>query len=308
MTDVVLVGHEVARVRLHRIADALRALGLSVEASCRPASGRLARLLRACSVPWTVRAKALVVVDPDLYWPAVLWRRRHGGAVVADVAESHGPLALRGARRANLIAVADAHLPPFGGPRLVVRDLPSCGPLPEPDVVDRPLRAVSVADRPRLAGLRTAVEAVLAVPDWELDVAGPLAPEEMEWADRRVDGCTRVRLHPRLAPGAAWSLARGAAVGLALDRQDADAYRSHGLAVVAAVGSAAEVTATLCRYADEPQLLTAHRDAARAWASERLLEPSPYADLARALRRLLDQPAPAKGVGDVPPTTLTESR
>src|SRR3712207_7169055 len=53
MTDVVLVGHEVAHVRLDRIADALRALGLSVEASWRPASGRLARLLRACSVPWT---------------------------------------------------------------------------------------------------------------------------------------------------------------------------------------------------------------------------------------------------------------
>lgn len=254
---VVSSAHHVADARLSRIADALERQGATVtvcavgepqkargfspswSAHVSP-RGRMAnRLGRAMRSGLGPPADVLVVLDLDLVLPALVWRRRTGGAVVADVHEdyravlrdrawSRGPLrlllealvraAIWGAARADLTVVADDHVPPLHARnRLVVRNLPAAGEIPPAGQWTWPPRAVYVGDIRRSRGLHAMVGAVLAVPPWELDLIGPVATADRRWLDGRVASAGgRIRRHGRLPLEQAWQAVEGAAAGLLL--------------------------------------------------------------------------------------------
>jgi glycosyltransferase involved in cell wall biosynthesis len=334
--DVSLVasGHDVADARLHRLVTALTDAGLSVEVvglgdastappsativSTHPRAGMSFRLRDAVVAPWRAKGRVLLVVDPDTVPSA--WLRRLGGRrVVVDVHEDYaallsdrawahgvmGAVAKAGvgistalARRADLTVVADAHVPPGAAAhRLVLRNLPYGGYLPEPGPPDDEPRAIHVGDLRRSRGLFDMVEAIAVAPGWTLDLVGPVASADQVELDARLaqpDVAGRVRLHGRRPPREAWAVACGAWVGLSL-LQDTPAFRDGiptklyeflhcGLAVVVSplprqaalveesgagvvVADTTAAAAALRAYAAEPDLLERHRAAARARAS-----------------------------------------
>jgi hypothetical protein len=86
------------------------------------------------------------------------------------------------ARHADVTVVADGHLPPRQARRrVVVRNLPDLSALPAPGPRDARPRALYVGDVRRSRGLQTMLEAVEAVPEWTLDVVGPVAADDAGW-------------------------------------------------------------------------------------------------------------------------------
>lgn len=247
-------GHDVADARLHRIVAALgrqdlriglHGLGSSSVAPdvahliCRPRRRLARRALAAASLP-AVRpaARLLVVLDPELVLPVLVWRGLRRGRVVVDVHEDYVALLrdrewARGLRRfvaaglarsatamagwADLTVVADEHVPPpRARRRMVVRNLPPSVDLPAAGRRDATPRALYVGDIRTSRGLRRMVDAILAVPPWRLDLVGPVAASDQAWLTAALQrpGGERVRLHGRLPPAASWEFARGAWVGL----------------------------------------------------------------------------------------------
>jgi glycosyltransferase involved in cell wall biosynthesis len=288
------------------------------------------------------RARLLLVVDPELVPMALLWRRGTGGPVVADVHEDYGALlhdrswargirwplasalvgaATRATARADLTVVADEHLAPRRArARLVVRNQPRWDELPEPSPPGEVPRALYVGDLRRSRGLHTMVEAVLPVPDWHLDLVGPVSDADREWVRGRIEeeGATqRVRLHGRLPPQEAWALAQDAWVGLAL-LADTPAFREamptkireylgSGLPVLVSdlprmaalvretgagvvTPSAAAAAETLRTWREDPAKWESRRAAALRWRAEHLRRCSPFDDLADAVAGLLKEP------------------
>ncbi|MCX9190267.1 glycosyl transferase [Carbonactinospora thermoautotrophica] len=353
--SIISSAHDLADARLHREAAALRRAGLSVEviglgdpaggpAGCRVVSlggraGKAARLRRAAALPFRARGRVLLALDPDVVLTASLarlvWRRK----LVADVhedysallhdrawARSYVKLAAQGlvrvatavTRRADLTVVADDHVPPRKARRrLVVRNLPDPGYLPKPTEPDPIPRAIYVGDVRRSRGLQAMIQAVEAAEPWELDVVGPVHPDDQAWlAQWRASSpaARRVRIHGRLAPAKAWSLAAGAWVGLAL-LEDTPAFRAaiptklyeylgSGLAVLATplprmaeivrssgagavVAGPEEASGTLQRWSERPEDFLAARKAALRWAEQNLAGESPYDQLAREIRDLV---------------------
>jgi glycosyltransferase involved in cell wall biosynthesis len=381
---VVSSGHDVADARLHREVAAALAAGLSVEvhglgsaadgppgavvhARPRP-RGIPARLLLALAQPWRARGAVLLTLDPDVVpaaWLAARLRRRR---LVVDVHEDYtallrdrtwasGPAGrvaaaavravLVAARRADLVVVADDHVPPAAGSlpaqrRLVVRNSPWPGHLPGPadsvaaGAVDAgggaELRAVYIGDVRTSRGLRTMLDGVQAAPGWSLDVVGPVAAADQAHVDHWLatsPAAGRVRFHGRLPPARAWQVAAGARVGLCM-LEDTPAFRdavpsklyeylAAGLAVVstdlprcaaivadsgggAVVHDAAGLSATLCRWAEQPDELERIRRDALVWARRTFAGRSPYDELAEQVRLL------ARGRGGSPATqTATRS-
>lgn len=258
MFDVLVAstGHDVADARLHRLCHALVEAGMTVaitglgdraaaprhaQVAVLPTAGRLRRLLRACVAPWRATGGVLVVIDPELVLPGMLWRLlRSDRRLVVDVHEDYRALladrpwasgmrrgfaalgvrvAMRAAARADLTVVADDHVPPVAArARLVVRNLPRTDELPPASEPDATPRAIYIGDVRRSRGLQRMVDAVLAAPPWELDVVGPIAGVDRAWLERRLagNGGQRIRLHGRLPPTQAWPLAEGAWAGLML--------------------------------------------------------------------------------------------
>jgi glycosyltransferase involved in cell wall biosynthesis len=352
--DVSLVtsGHDVADARLHRLVAALTDSGLSVQVvglgdastappsathvSTHPRGGMAARLRDALVAPWRAQGQVVIVIDPDTV-PSAWLRRLTGRRLVVDVHEdyaallkdrawAHGAMGAMAkaavgvstalARRADLTVVADSHVPPRDAAhRLVLRNLPYGGYLPEPGPLDDHSRAVHVGDLRRSRGLFDMVEAVAAAPGWTLDLVGPVAADDQAELDERLaqpDVAGRVRLHGRRPPREAWAVADGAWVGLSL-LQDTPAFRDGipsklyeflqcGLAVVVSplprqaalveesgagvvVDDATAAAATLRAYAAEPDLLERHRGAARAWSSGD--EPDAYREFAAGVLALV---------------------
>lgn len=255
-------GHDVADARLHRLAAVLVEQGLRVEVHglgevvdgppgvdvhARPRSGLVRRALRALLLPWEAHGRVVIVLDPELVFPALVrraaaHRRRSAGQVlVADVHEDYEKVladrawatGIRGnaarlvaasatwaATRADLTLVADDHLPPrWPQARLVVRNIPLAEMLPQPSGLDPQPRALYVGDVRRSRGLHTMLAVMEACPDWSLDVVGPVATADKLWlaAWRRTSPArTRVTFHGRRPPREAWKLASGAWVGLCL--------------------------------------------------------------------------------------------
>lgn len=352
--SVVSTAHDVADARLHRHCAAFVRAGLRVEVIGRgrpadgppdvtvttlPRRGKFGRARDAATLPFRARGRALLTLDPDLVPGATLRRRTRGGVLVVDVHEDYlalladrawarGPAGLaarlvaRGAtaltRRADLAVVADEHVPPrTARHRLVVRNLPDPGYLPPPGEPDAEPRAVYIGDVRRSRGLQAMVAAVAAAPPWKLDIIGPVAAADADWLDgwlASAPEADRVRVHGRLAPAAAWALARGAWAGLAL-LEDTPAFRAAvptklyeylgcGFAVLATplprmadlvaesgagrvVGDPEAASATLRGWFAAPGELAKHRAAAVDWAERHLAGASPYDQLAREVRSLV---------------------
>lgn len=359
--SIVTSGHDVADARLHREVRALVAAGLDVEVLglgdpatapagarivTRPRTSMAARALRALVWPWRARGQVLLLLDPDTVPSALLWRRLRRRAVVADVHEDYvallrdrswvpdrwRPLLARLAAwcvalagRADLTVVADDHVPPAEPrcrTRLVVKNLPDLGLLPEPrPAAQTSARAVYVGDLRRSRGLDAMVEAVAAAPGWRLDLVGPASPGEQARLTalvRDLAVADRVTVHGRMPPQQAWQVAADADVGLAL-LEDTPAFRDAvptkvyeylacGLAVLATplprvralldesqggavVAGAAQAASVLREWSGDGvgQLVDARREA-RRWAGEHLYSPTPAEDLALAVRDLARRP------------------
>ncbi len=352
--SVVSSGHDVADARLHREVAAARAAGLTVEVlglgdapdgpsgadvRTRPRpTGIAARLGLALAQPWRARGRVLLTLDPDVVPAALLAARLRRRRVVVDVHEDYlalledrswarggaGRLARAGvravlaaARRADLVVVADEHVPPVTArARLVVRNAPTGAYLPPPGPPDRQPRALYIGDVRTSRGLRTMLAALEDAPGWTLDVVGPVAAADEAWLDRwrsASPAAARAVFHGRRPPAQAWQLARGAWVGLSM-LEDTPAFRdavpsklyeylAAGLAVATTplpraarivtesgagvvVPDAAALSATLRGWAARPEALEPVRAAAVRWAGEALAGASAYDELAVRLREL----------------------
>ena len=311
---VLTSGHDVADARLHRHVAALRRAGLSVEVRglgaaaggpdgaevhVRTRPGLAGRAALDVLLPLTARGTVLLTLDPDLALAAVPLARLRRRGIVADVHEDYlallddrswagGPLgaiaravarlATRVVGRADLTAVADEHVPPpRARRRMVVRnrpDLSMTSPAGEPDAVPR---AIYIGDVRASRGLWTMVDAVVALPDWRLDIVGPIAVADRERAAAVLDAAgagDRVRFHGRLAPADAWTFARGAWVGLAV-LQDTPAFRealptkvesTEAGVVLAGPDPSGELRELLSGWAADPTGLEPLRRSARAAA------------------------------------------
>lgn len=354
--SIVTSGHDIADARLHRVCAALQRGGLRVEVlalgdpagappraevTTRSRGSVASRPILALRYAARARGAVLLALDPDSLLACLLVGRLRGRRVVADVHEDYAALlrdrawargwrgraaamvaraATAAAGRADLVVVADEHVPPHDAPaRLVLRNLPDLRMLPEPSGRGARPRALYVGDVRASRGLWAMLEAVEGAPEWELDLVGPVAPgDEGRLADELAARGLgqRVRLHGRQAPRTAWQLAEGAWCGLAL-LEDTPAFRDAlpsklyeylgcGLAVVvsdlprqAALVSEARAGAVvptgagagpgaaqvLSRWLDDPDELDRARAAARDWRATQL-DDDPYAVLSRRVAAL----------------------
>ncbi|WP_062070176.1 glycosyltransferase [Demequina sediminicola] len=276
--SIVTSGHDIADARLHRHVAALREQGFTVEvlalghAEDAP-HGVVRAVTRARPSLWKRVALAreyarqaigdvLISLDPESAFMCRSVARKSGKRFVADVHEDYvavlsdrtwskgvarwggsllARLGNRAAANADLTVVADIHLMTEVPDRVVVRNVPN---LPAPATRDPQPRAVYVGDLRRSRGLFDMLDVVEQCPHWELDLVGPVAPQDAPLAHERVaalDG--RVRIHGRMRPDASWALADGAWVGFSL-LHDTPAFRdaapskiyeylAHGIPVVA---------------------------------------------------------------------------
>jgi glycosyltransferase involved in cell wall biosynthesis len=354
--SVVSGGHDVADARLHRLVNALVRRGLSVEVvglgdpagappgvasvSTHPRAGLPRRLRDALTLPWTVRGRVLLVIAPEMVPSASLARLVRRRRLAVDVYEDYAKLAhdrpLGPARRAAAVAVvrmstaltsraditsvADAHVPPRSARRrMVVRNLPDLTTLPAPTDPEPAPRAVYIGDVRRSRGLVTMLTALEQAPQWTLDVVGPVAAADQEWLNGWLatsSAASRLRLHGRLPPAAAWQIARGAWVGLSL-LDDTPAFREavpsklyeyaavglpslatplprvvellHESGAGIVVADAAATAATMRELATEPERLDALRRRALDWAASLTAGGSPYDEWAAEVARLVGE-------------------
>lgn len=320
--------------------DAVERLDLveRVELVARPPAGALGRAVRAVVLPFLGSHDVLLVVDPDLVPAAWLATRLRRSALVVDVHEDYDAVArdrpwARGvvgalarvvvrfvlalAARAELTTVADEHVPPLDARRrLVVRNRPVLGTLPDAGEPGPTPRAVYIGDLRPSRGLHTMIEAVAGTDDWELDLVGAVAEVDLDAlrASLRERGIAdRVRLHGRLPPDEAWRVARGAWVGLCLLESTPAyvaamptkvlEYLAVGLPVLATplprvrsllddagagccVGGVHEAVSTLRDWSTHPDRVVLLRSRARAWADHHLAGPSPFDEMAAAILSL----------------------
>jgi glycosyltransferase involved in cell wall biosynthesis len=352
--SIVSSGHDVADARLHREVAAAVAAGLRVEVlglgsasdgpagaavSARPRPrGVASRLALALAQPWRARGRVLLTLDPDVVPAALLAARLRRRRLVVDLHEDYAALSrdrawarglagrvtragvrgvLAAARHADLVVVADEHVPPRTAPaRLVVPNAPAGAYLPEPCDPGPVPRAVYIGDVRRSRGLPVMLAAVEAAPGWELDVVGPVAAADQGWLDSWIatsPAASRVRFHGRRPPEQAWALARGAWVGLSL-LDDTPAFRdavpsklyeylAAGLAVATTplpraaaivtesaagvvVRDADALSATLRGWAERPESLLPLRSSAGTWARAAFAGASGYDVLAQRLSAL----------------------
>lgn len=260
-------GHDVADARLHRLAAAARRVGLTVEVlglgsaqdappaehvTATPRGSFATRAVLATRYAAAARGRVLVALDPDSLLACLAVGRVRGRKVVADVHEDYeallsdrswargvrGAVAARlartatvAARRADLVIVADEHIPPrdvAGRRRLVVRNVPDLTMMPDPSALDEVPRALYIGDVRGSRGLPAMLDAVESAPGWRLDVVGPVAAADADRVGeaelRRRGLADRVTFHGRQPPERAWRLAAGAWCGLAL-LEDTPAFR-----------------------------------------------------------------------------------
>ena len=356
-------GHDVADARLHRLAAAARRVGLTVEVlglgsaqdapsaehvTATPRGSFVRRALLATRYAGAARGRVLIALDPDSLLACLAVGRARGRKVVADVHEDYealladrpwamgarGAVAARlartatvAARRADLVIVADEHIPPLDvADRLVVRNVPDLTMMPDPSELDDVPRALYIGDVRGSRGLHAMLDAVESAPGWRLDVVGPVSAADADRVDdaelRRRGLADRVTFHGRQPPERAWRLAAGAWCGLALlDDTPAfhDAvpsklyeYLGSGLAVVVTdlprqrqlvehIGAGAVVApgadagpqcgAVLRGWSHDVASIEAPRARARQWRDV-ALESGGYDDAMSALGALVGRPLP----------------
>lgn len=336
---------------MHRTAAALRRAGFDVTVyglgdsqlgpvGCRVFAdrrrGKVGRFVQALRKPFLPKADVIITIDPETSLSAFLATRGRS-AWVADVHEDYAsllrdrswvPRPLLGVlqfgvhvmnkliQRADLVLVADQHVPPKVAPnRYVMRNEPDFSFLPRPSPVtdEAPWRAIYVGDNRTTRGLRTMVEAVAATADdeqpWSLDLVGPIAAADRPWLEERLEAPDGrwITTHGRQEPKRAWEVAEGADVGLCLLADTpafADAmpskvyeYQACGLPTVATplprvarllrrsgagvlVEDAEETTAALRRFATDARWRAALRSAARDAALAARRDSSTYDEAA----------------------------
>lgn len=263
--SIVTSGHDVADARIHRLCAAFMDAGLTVEllglgaadgaprgarATVTTRPGFVGRAMTAVRYAAAARGRVLVALDPDSLLAGLAVARLRRRRVVADIHEDYGALladrpwargwkgrvaavlagvATWAARRADLVIVADDHVPPTAARRRVVlRNLPYPGMLPGESQVQLPPRAVYIGDVRGSRGLWAMIESIEDAPGWSLDIVGPVSrDEEPRLTAYLAEGAARdrVRLHGRQPPREAWRLAAGAACGLVL-LEDTPAFRA----------------------------------------------------------------------------------
>ncbi|QQS01275.1 MAG: glycosyltransferase family 4 protein [Austwickia sp.] len=363
--SVLTSGHNVADARLHREVAALRARRLTVEvlglgdAADAPAGvaartwarpGMAARAALAVRLPLLARGRVLLALDPDSGLTACLIGRARGRRVVVDVHEDYAALlgdrgwarrfggvpgllgrllvglGLRVFRGADLVVVADEHVPPAAAPRrLVVRNLPDTSMLPPPGPRADAPRALYIGDLRASRGLFAMVEAVRRAPGWHLDLVGPVAPSDAPRLEAVLAAdsglAARVRLHGRQPPAEAWRWGAGAWAGLLLLTatpafrdavpsklyeylacglpvittdlpRSAELVRAADAGAVVAGGAddavAEEVARVLRDWAADPAAFDALRDRLQAEAAQVTRRRTPYEELADAMLELAD--------------------
>ena len=262
--SIVTSGHDVADARLHRVVAACRRAGMSVEVlglgdsasapdgvlvHTRTRESVVRRSGTAFDLARLARGRVLFALDPDSALTCLAIGRLRRRLVVCDVHEDYlsllrdrqwssgmvGMLASTVARfatwavaRADLTVVADEHVPPMHARnRMVVRNLPDLTMLPGPSLREQRPRALYVGDVRASRGLWSMLDILEEAVDWHLDVVGPVAASDQNEAQRRLAGSRlagRVRLHGRMPPERAWSLAQGAWCGLVM-LEDTPAFR-----------------------------------------------------------------------------------
>lgn len=353
--SIISSGHDVADARLHRTAAALLRAGLTVEVvglgdpaggppgtrvvSLGRRGGALDRARRDLTIPFRARGTVVMTLDPDLVPTAAAARLVRRGRLAVDVHEDYLKLlrdrpwgrswkgqvggslvrlctAVTG--RADLTVVADDHVPPLAArTRIVVKNFPDTGYLPDAGEPDAVPRALYIGDVRRSRGLAAMLAAIEAADPWEVDIVGPVAAADQAWLDEwraTSPAAGRARFHGRLAPDAAWRFARGAWAGFAL-LDDTPAFREavptklyeylgSGLAVVATplprmarivdesgagrvVRDAEDAGRVLREWAEDPDKLRALREAALRWADGNLTGASPSDELARTISDLV---------------------
>lgn len=218
------------------------------ERHLRPRRSRLARAFRALTLPFRVRADAIIVVDPDLF-PAALVARslRRRVIIICDVFEDYtlvvddrpwlrsvvvreatrslARLANCAAARVDLTLVADEQVPPLSArERIVVKNFPRLDSTQRPRLRSVPIAAY-VGDVRRSRGVLEMIEGVLSAEGWELDIVGPIYDGDERAIREAIDGDPRIRLHGRHSPEVSWGIVRNASVGLSL-LHSTPAYRS----------------------------------------------------------------------------------
>ncbi|NLE97180.1 MAG: glycosyltransferase family 4 protein [Propionibacterium sp.] len=353
-TDVSVVtsGHDVADARLHRLVLSLQRVGLDVEVLGLgdPDGGPQGCVVRTWERPsiWTrpllasrvaaaARGEVIIALDPDSLVAARL-RAGPGRVVVADVHEDYARLladrawarglsvplaraltsiATHVAARASLTLVADDALPPRRAKkRLVVPNHPLHWPADTLAPLDASPRAAYVGDLRASRGLFEMLDVIAELPNWRLDLVGPVRPSDASELSERLAGGLgdRVRLHGRQPPGRAWSLASGAWVGLAL-LDDTPAFRravpsklyeylAWGLVPVVSdlprqrefiadvgtgitVDSVADAQQALRDLADRPDLVRASRQRGADWARRQMGDAGAYRTAAEAIAALV---------------------
>lgn len=326
-------------VRLARIARGRVVMALD------PDSG-----LAVCLVPGARRGgrhrhgrRRRIVVDVHEDYAALLgdraWARRWGGAP-GIAGRLLVRLGLATFRRADLVVVADEHVPPATARRrLVVRNLPDVSMLPPPGPRDAQPRAIYIGDLRASRGLFAMVEAVRRAPGWHLDLVGPVAPADgarlsaVLAADSTL--ASRVHLHGRRPPAEAWGIGRGAWAGLLLLAptpafrdavpsklyeylacglpviatdlpRSAELVRAAGAGAIVAPGAdevvGAAVADILRDWADHPGRLDALRDRLTAHAAQVTHARTPYDELADAILELAaDVPSARQAVTEPTP-------
>lgn len=254
--SILAAARDVSNARLQRVMASCLSEGLRVELfssgnKCDvpagvtfhivPKGSRITRVTNAFLLPWRARGKVLFTPDPEgavAIWASTLIRKRPW---VADVREDYrlliedrawakglakilaialAKLALFASARADVTIVVDEWVRPLvAKKRLVVTNAPDVRFLPGIYAPDSTPRALYVGDVRSSRGLWSMLRTLELAPDWQLDVVGTIASQDMPrvlvWKEQS-SAASRVRFHGTLKPQASWKFAAGAWVGLSL--------------------------------------------------------------------------------------------
>lgn len=254
--SILAAGRDVSNARLQRVMASCVAEGLRVELFSSgnksdvpegvtfhivSKGSRITRVTNAFLLPWRARGKVLFTPDPEgaiAICASTLLRRR---LWVADVREDYrlliedrawakgfakilaialAKLALFATSRADVTVVVDEWVRPLvAKERLVITNAPDVRFLPAVQDPDPTPRALYVGDVRGSRGLWSMLRTLELAPDWQLDVVGTIASQDMSrvlaWKEQSV-ASSRVHFYGTLKPEDSWKYAAGAWVGLSL--------------------------------------------------------------------------------------------
>lgn len=254
--SIIAAGRDASNARLQRVMASCLAANLSVELFSSgnradvPAGvtfhtvskgSRVLRVTNSFTLPWRARGKVLFTPDPEaaiaiwlsntlLRRPWIVDVREDYRLLIEDRSWAKGPakaiaivvakMALLASAQADTTFVVDDWVrPAIARKRIVVRNAPDIRFLPSLALREEKPRAIYVGDVRASRGLWSMLRTIELAPDWSLDIAGTIAPQDLskvlEWKEKS-SASSRVKFHGTLKPQDSWKLAAGAWVGLSL--------------------------------------------------------------------------------------------